>query len=159
MAKGYVAYADLGGRGSGAPVDPDEYGGVDSEDFKYMLERRTVLPLGDPDVPAPPDEIANSPAHVAKTKKSQAEDAQATADRLKAEYEAAQKAADEAKQSSVDDSMKTDTAEAKADKADPTTRQPGQATPELKSSGATTGSSPGSSSAKPAVASGDKPSG
>ncbi len=53
--KGYVAYADLG-KGSGAPVNPDDHGGVDSEEFKYMLEHRTVLPLGDPDVPAPPDE-------------------------------------------------------------------------------------------------------
>src|SRR6266568_7718670 len=44
----YVAYTDLGG-GSGAPVDPDDHGGEDSDNFQYMLERRTVVPLSDPD--------------------------------------------------------------------------------------------------------------
>jgi hypothetical protein len=44
----YVAYADLG-KGSGVFVNPEDHGGEDSEDFQYMLEHRSVVPLGDPD--------------------------------------------------------------------------------------------------------------
>ena len=44
----YVAYVDLG-NGVGAKVNPDEHGGEDSDDFQYMLERRTVVPISHPD--------------------------------------------------------------------------------------------------------------
>ncbi len=49
----YVAYSDLG-KGSGAPVDPADYGGVDSQEFQYLLARRVVLPEGDRDAPPLP---------------------------------------------------------------------------------------------------------
>jgi hypothetical protein len=52
----FVAYSNLTNHKSGAPVDPEDFGGIDSEQFRYMLEHRTVVPLGDPDAPAPPDE-------------------------------------------------------------------------------------------------------
>jgi hypothetical protein len=44
----YVAYVDMG-NGVGSKVDPEDHGGEDSDDFQYMLERRTVVPIGDPD--------------------------------------------------------------------------------------------------------------
>jgi len=50
----YVAYADLG-KGAGAPVDPEDHGGEDSDGWKYLVERRIVVPAGDPDAPAPPE--------------------------------------------------------------------------------------------------------
>jgi hypothetical protein len=52
----FVAYSNLTNHKSGAPVDPEDFGGVDSADFRYMLEHRTVVPVGDPDAPAPPDD-------------------------------------------------------------------------------------------------------
>lgn len=57
----YVAYSNLANHKSGAEVDPADFGGEDSEDFQYMLERRTIVPLGDPDAPAPPDEEEEAP--------------------------------------------------------------------------------------------------
>lgn len=46
----WVAYSDLGPNGaSGSFVDPDNHGGVDSDNWKYMVDHRVVLPLGDPD--------------------------------------------------------------------------------------------------------------
>ena len=50
----YVAYADLG-KGTGAPVDPEDHGGEDSPDWKYLVEHRIIVPAGDPDAPAPPE--------------------------------------------------------------------------------------------------------
>ena len=50
----YVAYADLG-KGPGAPVDPEDHGGADSDAWKYLIEHRVVVPAGDPDAPAPPE--------------------------------------------------------------------------------------------------------
>src|SRR5712691_2559710 len=46
----YVAYSDLGSNGaSGSFVDPDDFGGEDSDNFQYMLDHRSIVPLGDPD--------------------------------------------------------------------------------------------------------------
>jgi hypothetical protein len=66
----YVAYSNLANHKPGAEVNPDDFGGADSDDFKYMLEHRTIVPMGDPDAPAPPDdeeEAAPAPSEKAST--------------------------------------------------------------------------------------------
>jgi hypothetical protein len=66
----YVAYSELANHKPGAEVDPADFGGVDSDDFRYMLEHRTIVPMGDPDAPAPPDdeeEAAPAPSEKAST--------------------------------------------------------------------------------------------
>lgn len=63
----YVAYSNLANHKSGAEVNPDDFGGVDSEDFRYMLEHRTIVPRGDPDAPAPPDDDEEAAPATAST--------------------------------------------------------------------------------------------
>jgi hypothetical protein len=49
MPKRYVAYTNLNAKNpSGSYVDPDDYGGLDSEEFNYLLEHENVVPLGHP---------------------------------------------------------------------------------------------------------------
>lgn len=82
----FVAYTDLGA-GSGALVDPEEYGGVDSENFQYMLTHRAVVPISDPDaavamgkaaeVELPPDEVAELARLRARVAELEAEQAAA----------------------------------------------------------------------------------
>lgn len=50
MPTKYVAYTNLGeGQETGTFVDPKNYGGEDSDNFQYMLARRSVVPISDPD--------------------------------------------------------------------------------------------------------------
>lgn len=79
--KRWVAYTDLGS-GSGSFVDPEDHGGEESDNWKYMVDHRVVVPLGDPDAAI----VMGSEAAVAaadEEKAAQEAEVQALKDRIK----------------------------------------------------------------------------
>jgi hypothetical protein len=143
----YVAYTDLGpGHESGALVDPADFGGEESDNFKYLLEHGNILPVShpsaaiamgaNPNVSDADDVSAAKDAQIEELKAQLAVLEAAQADRQSAESKD-KAAADK----STDASMKADLKE--ADKA-PTTGVSGSnpaSTPSAPSGGAGTSSS------------------
>jgi hypothetical protein len=43
----WVTYTDMG-QGSGAMVNPDDHGGEDSDNFKYLVEHGAIVSVNDP---------------------------------------------------------------------------------------------------------------
>jgi hypothetical protein len=149
----WVAYSNLG-NGSGAEVNPDDFGGLDSENWRYMVERRTVVPMGDPDAPAPPDQPEDERPEPELT---ELEEAQLRS--LLAKKERAGKTQGELREEDASSAPVAQSDEsARPTQADETQRQPGQAPKEVGPNAPTPtpppSPSPPSGPAKPTAASG-----